>query len=457
MALQGYGLAVSLPSGWNGRIFTHGDDPDSDNRPSMHLTSFALPVDEGDFGTEVVSAMSAADTFMSLVEYTPDSYLPAVEIPDDPASVTLDTSSGPFSNVGIPVVKAADFSPAVVLAETSLPAVTAVQYPFTAGGRPFVLYVVVGDQAQLNAKVSLANSILDTLVISPAFICRFDALRVSFSPAARFIALVDIGSSAPPAGSCSGTGPATAVLARSDGGSTQSLTANLSFTGTYKGKRCIDNFNVDGTLTIALSDGRTLNVPVAFDIPVMERTQVVGTVGLVDDPIALPAIFNLIGGPCDGTSGVSIGTSFVSPLGLAGAALRVVTGTPRVTSGVAAVPLQWGGVGIGQGTIDIYEVGQPRAASNSHRPRRRRIGGRNFTMRGGRRRTVRVRLTAAARRELAARGRLGAVIEVEVRDARGNSTTVTRSVTLRKKHVHRQAEGLRPESRRRPPGYGPAT
>src|SRR5436853_447042 len=206
MALQGYGISVVLPGGWEGRIFTHAGDEDSDNRPTLHMASFPLPVDEGDFGFDVVAGMSASGIFVSLVEYTPDCYLPEVDLTTDPSAIDLDPSATVFSSIGIPVVNGGDFDQAVVVADTTLTAITAVQYPFSAAGRPFVLYVVVGDEANLGPAVGQVNALLDTLVISPALAVKFDAMTIDFQ-GDPFPSLINIGSLRGQ-GPCSGAGAA---------------------------------------------------------------------------------------------------------------------------------------------------------------------------------------------------------------------------------------------------------
>lgn len=437
--VNGYGLSVALPAGWEGRIFTHAGDEDSDNRPTLHMGSFALPIDEGDFGSQVIAGMAATGTFMSLVEYTPDCYLPEVDLTTDLAAVNLDPSTSAFSDIGLPILKPADFAPEAVLAETFPLAATAAQYPFSASGRPFVLYVVVGNEANLASSVAQANSVLDKLVISPALAVSFDALQINFDTFLNFAPLINIGSQPPPSGTCTGSGPASAVLARSDAGSFQQLTATLSFSGSYAGDsqaRCFDGFVIKGTLTVALSDGRSVDVPIGFSIPAMEQPTIVGYVYLRDDPIVLPAVFSLIGGPCDGTRGVSIRATFVSLLGLLGSALNIPSTVVAASGGNVAVPVAWGGTGVGQGTLSLFQLGVT-APTTGAGARRQQLGRRQFTIRGGATRDVSVRLTATARRLIATRRRLPVGFTVEVRDIQGKGSEATGTLTIKRSRRRR--------------------
>ena len=52
MILRAHGMSVDLPDGWEGRIFRrrHGD-------PTLHAGTFALPQDDGEFGSRATAAM----------------------------------------------------------------------------------------------------------------------------------------------------------------------------------------------------------------------------------------------------------------------------------------------------------------------------------------------------------------------------------------------------------------
>ena len=171
MSLQGNGLLINLPTGWSGRVFVpDAGDPEGDNRPTIHMASFALPADDASFGSGVISAMTSSSTFMALVEYSPDIYTPDdIATPDellaDPSNL-LDPSLSGFDN-GLPTLSSASFDREYVHGDSDLVNPTAYEVPFSLAGRPFQLYVVVGDQATLPAAVGTANQILQTLVVTP--------------------------------------------------------------------------------------------------------------------------------------------------------------------------------------------------------------------------------------------------------------------------------------------------
>ena len=75
--LSGYGFAVRVPAGWEAEIYSrapdvaaYGVDPDALHYPPIvHLATFALPPERGDFGGGALGAMSGRDAFISVVEY----------------------------------------------------------------------------------------------------------------------------------------------------------------------------------------------------------------------------------------------------------------------------------------------------------------------------------------------------------------------------------------------------
>src|SRR3954466_8670919 len=120
MSFTGYGLITDVPNGWLSRMFDHANDepssPDNDTRPAVHTSTFGMPIDTADFGSDVIASMASGDAFMTLVEYTPDCLLPDEALsPDlllaDPdPTVLLTPDLGGFPP-GYPTLDAADFTP----------------------------------------------------------------------------------------------------------------------------------------------------------------------------------------------------------------------------------------------------------------------------------------------------------------------------------------------------------
>ena len=62
--LSAYGISVAVPAGWEGRAFRHGG-----GEPTLHLGSFPLPHDDGEFGSRATSRMPADGVFLAVTEY----------------------------------------------------------------------------------------------------------------------------------------------------------------------------------------------------------------------------------------------------------------------------------------------------------------------------------------------------------------------------------------------------
>ena len=147
MRTSGHGLSIEVPAGWEARIVRR---PHS--APFLHLASFALRADTGQFGASVTSAMKPDSAFAALVEYVVDA--------------DVRPRAGLF---------AARFKPRLGLHElrhTQLqvmrPGHLGMQRFFTEAGRPYCLYAVVAPvrrrPAQLAGELS---AVLKTLRFEP--------------------------------------------------------------------------------------------------------------------------------------------------------------------------------------------------------------------------------------------------------------------------------------------------
>jgi hypothetical protein len=141
------GLEIDLPDGWDGRIYQRQAEAGVTTRRGMHAASFALPPTMGDYATAAVEQMQASDLLVTLIEF-------------DPASA----GSGLFRNDGMPTALGPDdFSPTAM--PRAVPGRTAAQYFFSAGGRAFCLYVVLGSHTARAALLPLANAVVGTIKI----------------------------------------------------------------------------------------------------------------------------------------------------------------------------------------------------------------------------------------------------------------------------------------------------
>jgi hypothetical protein len=156
--LSGSGIDVDVPDGWEGRIYTRQPDPNpggfaaSSIRPEtteavLHVASFPLPPETGDYGGGAVETMSNADLLVILFEH-------------GRASANLPL----FAPTSIPRITADDVSASTL--QRLIEGQGGVQRFFTIAGRAFCLYVVFGSYARRVRTVPVVNGILDTLTIS---------------------------------------------------------------------------------------------------------------------------------------------------------------------------------------------------------------------------------------------------------------------------------------------------
>jgi hypothetical protein len=162
--LQAYGVTTELPPGWEGRATLRRPpaaqrsiDPDAAGakgwqgevpNPVIHLANFPLPEDRGDFGSGAVDLMGAEHVFVSLFEYGPESVGQAL-----------------FRSQGVPTLRPRMFSPSAL--QRTLAGQAGCQRFFTAGGRAFCLYVVLGRSNEASSLVPMANGVLRATTIDP--------------------------------------------------------------------------------------------------------------------------------------------------------------------------------------------------------------------------------------------------------------------------------------------------
>jgi hypothetical protein len=161
--LVAHGIEVTLPSGWEGRLFRRpaagevsasaadgpSAPPGETTHAVLHLSTIALPPGVGDFASGAVDMLGDDDALIVLFEY-------------DPASVDEPL----FRAEGIPKqLRSEDFSPGVL--QRAIRGQAGVQTFFHAAGRAFCLYVVLGSFANRHKLVPAVNQVLATLTIDP--------------------------------------------------------------------------------------------------------------------------------------------------------------------------------------------------------------------------------------------------------------------------------------------------
>jgi hypothetical protein len=147
MQLAAHGLSVALRPGWEGRILRRSATvADDDTHTVVHLATFTLPEQRGDFGAGVTELMRSPDVFVVLFEYGPESQ-----------------GSPLFASKGIPRLTAEHFSASRL--QRPLPGQLGCQLFFSENNRPFCLYVVAGSRAYLPRIIAEVNVVLDGLEI----------------------------------------------------------------------------------------------------------------------------------------------------------------------------------------------------------------------------------------------------------------------------------------------------
>lgn len=146
--LTGRGLAVDLPPGAEGAIYRRPFDGAGTTHPIVHVATFPLPADRGDFGGGAVQRMTADDVFVALLEFHPSS-----------ATTPLFASPPPAA------LRPSDFSPSSL--QTSIAGHAGAQRFFSVGGRAFCLYAVIGDVDRVPARLPVVNQVLSGLAVTP--------------------------------------------------------------------------------------------------------------------------------------------------------------------------------------------------------------------------------------------------------------------------------------------------
>lgn len=145
--LTSAGLSISPPSGWEAAIYTRPALPGQRTYPVIHAATVPLPPVRGDFGGGLVETLGADDVFVGVLEFGPDAVGTAL-----------------FSTVkGIPGLTPSGFHPKAL--QRIIAGQAGVQRYFTASGRAFCLYSVIGSFANRIPLTSRANQVIGSLQV----------------------------------------------------------------------------------------------------------------------------------------------------------------------------------------------------------------------------------------------------------------------------------------------------
>ena len=117
--------------------------------PVLHLGSFGLPDDRGDYGSGAVNRMRSDDVFVALVEFGPESVGTAM-----------------FARQGLPKFRTRDITAATM--QRPIRNMGGGQHFCTVSGRAFCCYAVVGSLARRSTLVGMINDALAGVAVSPA-------------------------------------------------------------------------------------------------------------------------------------------------------------------------------------------------------------------------------------------------------------------------------------------------
>jgi hypothetical protein len=147
--LSAHGIELELPPRWSGRLFRRPG-----GNPTLHAGDFALALGDGEFGDASTGQMPAGAVFVALAEYLPGDGLQAgrglfassrIALPLDPTGFASNRLAHPR------------------------PGQSGMQHFFTAGGRPFCLYVVLaGGGPGRRRQLAGVSRVLASLKIAPS-------------------------------------------------------------------------------------------------------------------------------------------------------------------------------------------------------------------------------------------------------------------------------------------------
>jgi hypothetical protein len=143
--IRAFGIEVEASAGWEARIFRLPN-----GEPTLHAASFPLPVEDGEFGANATRHMKAHEAFLSVTEYRVDG--------------KLTPGRGLFAADKPRAIAATAFSPNALLRGSH--GQLGSQKFFTAAGRPFGLYAVVGSAAALPPRLGELNALLAALSVA---------------------------------------------------------------------------------------------------------------------------------------------------------------------------------------------------------------------------------------------------------------------------------------------------
>lgn len=145
--VSGFGIHAMLPHPWEGRIYRREDTAQGERaHPVMHLATIALPSGRGDYGTGAVELLGPTSAFMALLEFSADL-----------------AGSGLYAARGIPLPRIGDFAPGAL--QKRIAGQVGCQHFFTASGRAFCLFTVLGSARGARTSLPQVHEVLRGVTI----------------------------------------------------------------------------------------------------------------------------------------------------------------------------------------------------------------------------------------------------------------------------------------------------
>jgi hypothetical protein len=142
--LRAAGLSVTPPVGWEVSIYRRPPDPGQETYPVLHAATVPLPGGRGDYGGGVVELLGPDDVFVGILEFGPSA-----------AGTAL------FNRLqAVPGLTPDAFRPRQL--QRTIPGQAGAQRFFTAAGRAFCLYAVIGSMANRMLLTNRANQLIGT-------------------------------------------------------------------------------------------------------------------------------------------------------------------------------------------------------------------------------------------------------------------------------------------------------
>jgi hypothetical protein len=150
LQIAALGLAVTPPAGWETAIYRRPAHPGTQTYPVLHAATVALPPGRADYGGGLVETLGPDDIFIGMLEFGP-------EAATQPLFRSL---------TAVPSLTPGSYRPQQL--QRTIRGQAGVQRFFTAGGRAFCLYSVIGAFTNRIPLTARANQLLGSLRVEPA-------------------------------------------------------------------------------------------------------------------------------------------------------------------------------------------------------------------------------------------------------------------------------------------------